>query len=64
MSNLLSILTSDGFNERFEENLKRYSLPQTRAYEITEKEHEKIIGRRHYSGFDSFRKVRSRKFGS
>lgn len=62
--NLILILTSDGFNERFEENLKTYSLPQNKTYELTEAEHVKLSGRTHYSGFDSFRKVRNRKFGS
>lgn len=57
----IEILTSEGFNKRFEENLSRLSLPQTKVYEITEREHETLTnGKRHYSSFDSFRNVRKR----
>lgn len=54
----LEILTSDGFNKRYEENLTKFPLPYTRVYEITEGEHESLIGRRHYSSFKSFDNVR------
>jgi hypothetical protein len=64
MTKLLAILTSDGFNERFEQNLRKFSLPQKNVYELTEKEHESLIGKRHYASFDSFRKVRTRKMNS
>ncbi len=60
MVELIHILTSQGFNERFEYHL-RQGISQSKAYEITEEEHIKLIGRPHYSGFDSFRKVRERK---
>lgn len=61
MNNLLSILTSDGFEERFEENLRRYRLPKNKVYEITETERENLIGERHYSSYDSFRTSRSKR---
>jgi len=61
MNNSRTILTYDGFNERFEENLRMHSIPQTKAYEITEAEHVKQFGQHRYSSYDSFRKVRNRK---
>lgn len=59
MDQLLQILTSEGFNKRFEEHLTR-SITQREAYENTETEHEKLLGKRHYSSFKSFHQTRSK----
>jgi hypothetical protein len=50
-------MTYEGFNEEFENTLRRCkSLKQ--AYELVEEEHERKYGERKYSGYNSFRNVR------
>jgi len=50
----------DTFNSEFENQL---SLQPTyrKAYEVTEEKFEEQFGVKHYSGWDSFKNVRSRK---
>lgn len=57
---VLDLLDLEGFNEKFEEELRNHRT-QEEAYEHTEQLHEQFFGRRKYSGYDSFRKVRERK---
>lgn len=50
----------DTFNSEFESQLSRQ--PNYRkAYEATEQKFEEQIGVKHYSGWESFKNVRSRK---
>lgn len=50
-------LTSEGFNEVFEKNLKD-SDTYTEAYRKTERFHYDRYGRERYSSYDSFRRCR------
>ena len=60
MSELILLLSPDGFERRFWKHAtttKTYKI----AYEITEQECESYFGRRHYSDYNSFRNCRDRK---
>ena len=48
------------FNELYEKNMTE-APTYTKAYEITEDEHEELTGKRKYAGFNSFRNARSKK---
>ncbi len=53
-SDQIRILTPQGFHDCFEKNLKNHSTFKA-AYEATEQAHKNIIGKRHYSSYNSFR---------
>ena len=59
LSTVRSVLDSRGFIEMFESNLSRCKT-FVMAYEEVEVIHEKITGRRRYSGYDSFSHVKYR----
>jgi len=57
------LMTFDTFNKTFESNLTN-SQTYTEAYELTEKSHYEITGRRRYSCYNSFRNIRQKKLFS
>ena len=59
---LLKMLDPIGFSELYDlERVKNKELSNIDCYERLEIEHEMYFGRRRYSGYDSFRKVRERR---
>lgn len=61
LAKLQQILTPEGFNSRYEEVQRDFSLKKSEdIYEIVEAEHKAIAGKRKYSNFDSFRQIRKR----
>jgi hypothetical protein len=59
-----SLSTTEGFCEAFEQNLKATgtaSAPFSAAYELTERAHEDLFGKRKYSCYASFRTTTTRK---
>lgn len=55
----LQLSTAKGFVEAYFRNLPNCETYEA-AYEETERVYEEYYGKRRYSGFDSFRKVRDR----
>jgi len=55
------MLTTDGFIRYFFKIIRENPLmTQTDAYEKTEQVYQDLIGKRRFSGFDSFRQVKKR----
>ncbi len=58
----LQLLTVKGFDQAFTRLLNNPKLPtQQKAYDVLEEKYIEYFGRRRYSGFDSYRKVRNRR---
>lgn len=51
--------TPQGFNERYEANLSK-ARTYREAYELTEQEHIARFGNSKYSGYETFKTLRSR----
>jgi len=60
-TNPAQLVTTQGFINRYFENLK-VSKTNLEAYEKTAEEYRVAFGVEKYSGYDSFRKVKNRKF--
>ena len=59
--NPAQLVTTEGFINRYFENLK-VSKTNVEAYEKTAEEYRKAFGIDKYSGYDSFRQIKNRKF--
>ena len=57
---ILKFLSFDGFNQRFEQNMRLCNTYKN-AYFKTEEQFEGIFGENKYASYDSFRITRSRK---
>jgi hypothetical protein len=57
----LQLNTFEGFNRRFDAYLK-VSRTQNEAYDRAEADHSALFGVDKYSGYESFRQCRNRKF--
>lgn len=58
---ILALLSPRGFEDRFHQHCKKEKTYR-RAYEETEKEYSEYFGKTRYSGYDSFRVCRDRKY--
>lgn len=58
--NVRLIVDARDFDKAFEDNMAKYHTYKA-AYEATEKEHEKLTGRRRYSDHHSYEVSRSRR---
>lgn len=62
IENAMSLRSSvSDFIQIFENNLPHYRTNKG-AYEAAEARHEQVTGNRRYSDYDSFRRVRGRRF--
>lgn len=59
--NILRLLSQDGFIERFHEFTREEKTYQE-AYFRTESEHLRWFGKTRYANYDSFRKIKERKY--
>lgn len=57
----LRLNTFKGFNDRFDKHLRQCKT-QLEAYILTEQDHYKVFRCEKYSGYESFRQCRNRKF--
>ncbi|MFA6129329.1 MAG: hypothetical protein WC699_18675 [Bacteroidales bacterium] len=60
-TNAASLVTVEGFVNRYFKHLK-VCKTNTEAYEKTAEEYREAFGHDKYSGYDSFRRVKNRKF--
>lgn len=57
MTHIPAQWTTDGFMQRFEENLKKFDT-YLGAYHETEQEHLQLFGTERYKSYDAFRMTR------